>query len=219
MNKFLPGVIAGLLTATPAYAETPSPEVEVKVDTSLEVMAGLEAAVLDHKVSFPLRPGLSFFNRNLFTGVYSADQDYLSSFHIASLNFNIVDGLDLVTEADLAMPSGEVDPRGGFQYFQQYGYFGMFNYATFSPKGVDVLFITELSYNPMFTKKVGLTANIEVLQDLGENFYNSTQRLRLGTNLGGYKFGPALDFNQATDHGSNETTSKYNAGVFLKKNF
>ncbi len=215
-RKILTGIVTSLLTAAPAFAETP-------VYGSVELMAGKKSATLDTKLCIPIVSRLSLFNRNLFTGIYkNGEEGSLSSFHIFTLNYNIVGGLDFFTETDLDFPAGGLDPRAGLQHFKELGDFGIFTYSSFSPKGVNVLFINEISYNHMFTKMVGLTGNVEVLFDLGEKSFNfSTERLRLGANLGGYKLGPAADFNlnQSTNQNIKETTFSYNLGGFVKKDF
>lgn len=208
-----PQTIAAYITA---LSLVPGVAAAQEATGSVELMTGQNSSTIDTTLTVPIAPRLSLFTRNRFTGTYETGEDNLSSFHIFSSNFNLKGGLDLVAETDLIMPAKIAEPRIGFQYFKSFGDFGMFNYTTVSCKDLNVLFATNLSYNPMFTDLWGLSANLEAFTDLGPKGHNfSGQRLRLAPSIGGYKIGFAADFSQNGIAGDFD----YNFGGFAKRNF
>ena len=201
---------AAMLTLTvPALAE--NKPTESSTFGSVELSAGHLSSTLDAKLSVPLFSRAGFFGRNRTTLDYQGD---VSFFQVNSLTYNLIGGLDVEAEVDVAPKL--VDPRLGLQYFTRLDDFNLFLLASISARSEDLTIIGNLTYNPKITENVRLVSGVEgvTVSDKGSHQF-STQRLRLGAQYAGYEGGLSLDL---TESGRN-LTFNYNAGFFVKRSF
>lgn len=148
---------------------------------SLEVMCGDQTCATDLKASGTIVPGMGIFARQT-TGVDYKNQ--VSPFGLVDLTYNVVDGLDVVAEAQYSPGMGFM-PRAGVQYFHSFGDFSVYALATTSlkePMYGEV--VANLRYQPELTERLDGVVNVEALTDFSKKGHDfSAQKVRVGIAL------------------------------------
>jgi hypothetical protein len=180
---------------------------------SVEIMAGDKSTTLDLKVAGELVPRLGIFARNRTTVDYDKQ---VSTFGLIDLSYNLVEGLDVVAEAQFSPQAGFV-PRLGLQYFHQFGDLSTYFLSTVSlSENPDSENVASLQYKPKITEEMKLYSSLEALTNIGGEGHNfSVQRLRLGLDASGFQFGVAGDFLEI----GNEAQVSCNVGGFVSGEF
>jgi len=180
---------------------------------SVEVMGGQANTTLDVKLSGEVAPRTGIFVRNRTTVDYN---NQVSPFTLADLTFNIAGGLDAVAEVQMAPGMGAV-PRLGVQYFKAFGDFSVYGLATGKAReNPNAEMIVLLRYMPRLSERIKGFAQVEALSDIGRTGHEySTQRIRLGLDISGYRLGAAADLVET----GNKAAMSYNMGGFVSKNF
>ncbi len=203
---------AALTFGAPNYASAEMPE--KPAHGMIEVLAGQKTGTLDAKFAIPVAPRTSVFTRHRITSDYDGK---VGSFHVASLSYNLVDGLDVVAEVD-AIPGIGLDPRLGVQYFKKLGDVTMFELLTHSAKGegLNLTSLTNIGYCPKLSGDLSLVLGVENVSNFNDNGHNaSTQRLRAGVGYKGLQGGIAADLPEV----GKDPKFGYNAGGFVRKTF
>jgi len=197
-------IILGLsLLANTAQAEEPA-------KGALELMAGNETATLDTKLSVPLNEKFKVSTRTRVTSGYERD---VHLFGLLKLDYNIVDGLDIVGGVMGTSVDG-FDPQIGTQYLEKFGDFGVYQIGLVSiEQEPEMMSLTNLSYTPKLNEDFGFVANFENVTFFGfDGHHFSTQRLRLGGSYQRLRAGFAFDLVETDSLG-------YNIGGFVGANF
>ncbi|MFH0701519.1 MAG: hypothetical protein V2A62_03725 [Candidatus Woesearchaeota archaeon] len=190
---------------------------QAKTTGSIEVMAGDKSATLDVKVSGDLANKVGVFARARTSANYAQPKE-VGYFTLVDITGELGGGFDAVGEVQFIQGVGPV-PRFGFQYFGQVR--GFSGYGLVSLKIGDnpnLELIAILKYQHPLTENLAVKVGVEHLTDLcskGHEF--STQRIRIGLEIEGWHFGPAVDFTEA---GQGEALQfDYNVGGFVRKEF
>src|SRR3989338_2650144 len=152
---------------------------------SIETMAGDKSATIDLKVAANVAPRTNFFTRSRTTIDYENEVSY---FGLTDLSVNLVDGLDVVAEAQF-IPGSEIIPRAGMQYFISKGDASLYALASVGLSGKpDGEFQQILTYKQKVTGEVSLTFSAENITNVAAQGHAfSLQRLRAGVVLGKYE--------------------------------
>jgi len=199
------GLLIGLLAAL-CYARS------ARAGGSAEVMAGDENAVVDIKTSGDLGHRVGIFARNRTRIDY---HNQVSPFTLVDLTYSLGEGFDAVAEAQMAPGMGIV-PRAGAQYFHSFGDGSVYVFASGSHQDPNLELLATVRYTPAIAGDVKGFAQLEALTDLGQDGHEfSTQRARLGIEIGGYRIGAGADLVEI----GHDATPSYNIGGFVAKNF
>lgn len=204
ISKISGALFAGYITlVNPARAET--------IGTA-EIMAGYNSACTDIKVLvIDFAPRTSLFARQINNIDY---QGNVSPFGLADLTFNIVDGLAAIVELQF---SDAFTPRFGLQYFKQIGNTSLFGGGTVNLKDLaNFEIFASAAYNPKIDSDKKAYFSLEEVTNFGVSGHNfSSQKLRGGLELKGWRFGPALEL---AEPGQGKAVD-YNVGGFVAKTF
>lgn len=190
------GLASALVCAAPSQSRA----------QSIELMAGNRSATLDLKVSAELAPRTNLFIRNRATISHDA---LVSEFGLVDLSYNLPCGLGAVAEAQL-VPGAKAVPRLGMQYFRRSGDLSVYGLGTISLVGdPDGEILLNLRYTSRLTGKIKGVVDLENITNVGRSGHNfSTQRIRVGANLGKYELGLAADLSQS------KGSRSYNIGAY-----
>lgn len=176
-------------------------------------MVGDEAVTVDIKAIGDLGHGAGIFARNRTRVDY---RNNIGPFTLVDLTYALGEGLDAVSEAQMAPGMGIV-PRAGVQYFHSFGDGSVYALTTASIlKHPNLELIAKVRYTPLLIGDWRGMAQLEMVTDIGHDGHEfSTQRARLGVSADGYDFGAALDVVEV----GHDATPTYNAGGFVAKTF
>ncbi|MDD5022889.1 MAG: hypothetical protein PHU63_01850 [Candidatus ainarchaeum sp.] len=210
VSKFMMStlLIGGLLLGAPTRANA---------DSSIELMVGHSQTSLDIKAGAPLTEKIEIFGRFMPSIDYKG---HISNFGLIDLTLKINNCLNFLTEVQFV--GGKIIPRGGLQYFGNFGSLMLFNAVSLSAiENPDVENVSILSLTPALTETLSLLAQIENITNFGTGGHNfSIQRLRLGVTLSDLSFGPAVDLMEVGNIPSLEDgTVTYVLGAFVLKSF
>jgi hypothetical protein len=158
---------------------------------------------------------LLFFSRNRASTDYDNSPTVFGSTNAVSYNFK--NGLGLVAVGSLT--NAGFTPKAGVQYVKMKGDFLFFGWlvADLKEKGnVDLFGL--FRWQPMLNEQWRLFSQVELfpIYNPENEFWNLTQRLRLGTKHHGWAAGFMTDFNQS---GSDDFIKTSNVGGFLRHDF
>ncbi len=210
MNKLVRGILG---IATAAYLLIAP---QVKAQTT-EMMAAKDYQTIDTKFLGKIAPKTNYFAR---TRITINDKDEVGAFFVTELSYNIKGGLDAVAELQAISGVG-TDSRVGAQYFNQSKDFnengGVRIYAlgTKSLERNNFELITLLEYCPKIAKNTKLFTHLETVTNGHKELSFAVQRLRLGLDIKGLRFGFAGDISQS----GKKADLGYNLGVFVGKDF
>ncbi len=206
-GKYIAGavLVAGLMLPGRASAD------------SIEVMAGHRKTTTDIKASAPVTDKIGLFGRLRPSTDYKGNMD---TFGLMDLWIRLSGPVDFVTEFQAA--GGSITPRGGLQYFGAFGDFSVYTLLTFGlGEAKDIEHLTVLAYNPKVSELVGFIARAENITNVTKdgNSY-SLQRIRLGSTIGKFKVGGALDLLELGNSPKlGDGTFGWNAGGFGEVTF
>lgn len=156
-----------------------------------------------------------FFSRNRSNVDYHDSPTVLGSTNAISYNFK--NGLGIVTVASF-LNSGFV-PKAGFQFYKQKGDFMFFGWIVADIKkegNIDIFGL--FRYQPKINEQWNVFNQIELfpVYNPSSEFWNITQRIRLGVKYQNVAFGLMTDLNQS---GMSNFTTTENIGGFLRYEF
>ena len=156
-----------------------------------------------------------FFCRNRASVDYHNSPTSFGSTNAVSYNFK--NGIGLVAVASFL--NAGFTPKAGIQYYKQKGDFMFFGWlvADLKNKGnIDMFGL--FRYQPKISKDWKLFSQLELFPVYNPNseFWNLTQRVRLGAKYSAWAGGLMMDFNQS---GKQNFTTTENIGGFLSYEF
>lgn len=156
-----------------------------------------------------------FFSRNRASVDYHNSPTAFGSTNAISYNFK--NGFGIVTVAGF-LNSG-FTPKAGFQFYKQKGDFMFFGWAVADIKkegNIDIFGL--FRYQPKINEQWNFFSQLEIfpVYNPSSEFWNITQRIRLGTKYQNIAFGLMTDLNQS---GINGFTTTENIGGFLRYEF
>lgn len=113
-----------------------------------------------------------------------------------------------------------VYPKAGIQFFHRKNDFTFFSWVvceTLKDPNIDVFVLSR--YEPKLTEKLNLFTQLELVNAFPTNnteYFNLTQRVRLGLKIKDWQFGAGADFNET---GNKTFTNTNNIGGFLRHEF
>ncbi len=158
---------------------------------------------------------LLFFSRNRASVDYHNSPTAFGSTNAISYNFK--NGFGIVTVASF-LNSG-FTPKTGFQFYKQKGDFMFFGWAVVDlKKGGNIDIFGLFRYQPKLNEQWKVFSQLELfpVYNPSSEFWNITQRIRLGVKYQNVAFGLMTDFNQS---GINDFTTIENIGGFLRYEF
>lgn len=178
-----------------------------------EVVSGDASSTLDVKVSGEVAPRFGLFTRHRETVDYDNN---LRHFSLADATYTVGNGVGAVVETQF-IPNLGVVPRLGFQYATARGDLDVFVLATaVARENTNGEGVTLFRYSPPLHPRARLFAQIETVTNIGKGGHNfSVERLRLGLDIHGYRFGAAADITEKGD----KLVPCYNVGGFVARNF
>lgn len=134
-----------------------------------------------------------------------------------AISYNFKNGLGIVTVASF-LNSGFV-PKAGFQFYKQKGDFMFFGWIVADIKkegNIDIFGL--FRYQPKINEQWNVFNQIELfpVYNPSSEFWNITQRIRLGVKYQNVAFGLMTDLNQS---GMSNFTTTENIGGFLRYEF
>jgi hypothetical protein len=158
---------------------------------------------------------LLFFSRNRASVDYKNSPTAFGSTNAISYNFK--NGVGIVSVASFL--NNGFTPKAGIQYYKQKGDFMFFGWAVADIKkdtNIDVFGL--FRFTPKLNEKWRLFSQLELfpIYNPSSEFWNITQRLRIGPKFDRFTFGVMADFNQSGITNFNTTE---NMGGFLRYDF
>lgn len=156
-----------------------------------------------------------FFSRNRASVDYHNSPTIFGSTNAVS--YNLKNGLGVVGVASF-LNSGFI-PKVGIQYYKQKGDFMFFGWlVSDAQKNGNLDLFGLFRYQPKITEKWKGFGQAELFPIYNPNseYWNITQRFRLGVKYHQLAAGAMLDFNQ---RGTNNLTNTGNIGVFFRNEF
>jgi len=156
-----------------------------------------------------------FFSRNRASVDYHNAPTAFGSTNAISYNFK--NGIGVVTVASF-LNSG-FTPKAGIQFYKQNGNFMFFGWAVaeFKDEGtIDVFGL--FRYQPKLDEQWKILSQLELfpVYNPSNEFWNITQRVRIGVKYQNIAFGLMTDLNQS---GKSDFTTTENSGGFLRYDF
>lgn len=182
---------------------------------SLEVLAGDKSTTTDLKFNTKLSDEFSLFARNRIENPYQKSSVPLT---LIDLNYNAGKGFSPLVEGLFTQKDGAI-PRAGFTYQTKLGNISLNYINIFDLKdnpSVDLHPI--ISYSHRLNDRWNAFTQLEVLSNLGlqkGNHNFTSERVRLGLEYKGFKFGVGADFKQTGD----KFKQSNNYGGFVSKSF
>lgn len=156
-----------------------------------------------------------FFSRNRANADYHNSPTAFGSTNAVSYNFK--NGLGIVTVASF-LNSG-FTPKAGIQFVKTKGNFMFFGWlVTDLKKDGNTDLFGLYRYQPKINEKWKLFSQAEIfpIYNFKNEFWNVTERFRLGLKINRTAFGMMADFNQ---QGKNVFSTTENTGTFLRYEF
>ncbi|MCU0323731.1 MAG: hypothetical protein MUF45_00555 [Spirosomaceae bacterium] len=188
---------------------------------SVEIYAGHQRAGVDlmwfknFKNTKDERTRFLFFSRNRASTDYNNSPTAFGSTNAISFNFK--NGIGIVGVASLLNVG--FTPKVGVQYYKQKGDFMFFGWFVSDLKKNSNLDLFGLfRYQPKFNDQWRgfVQAELFPVYNPKKQFWNLTQRFRLGARYHTWAGGSMMDFNQS---GKNTFTKTNNLGVFVRNEF
>ncbi|NQU78200.1 hypothetical protein HQ545_00355 [Candidatus Woesearchaeota archaeon] len=185
---------------------TPKP---AEAQSSVELMTGHKATTIDVVLNGQIGDKLGWYSENVLNVDYKRITNLNS---VNALTYRLGKGVNLLGVMQ-ASPDG-ITPRSGFMYADQFGDLGVLCMATAGYRSEpDLILYARATYQPELRKGLSLYAmlqDISVLSNAGH--VASTQKVRLGLDIDGFKVGVAADLFERGEK------FNYNIGVFVKRN-
>lgn len=156
-----------------------------------------------------------FFSRNRASSDYDNKLGSFGSTNAVSYNFK--NGLGIVTVGSF-LNSG-FTPKAGIQFVKTKGDFMFFGWSVIDLKSNPNLDIFGLfRYQPKLSEQWKLFSQAELFSvyNFKNEYWNITERLRLGVKKNKTVFGLMMDFNQL---GNKNLSTTENSGIFLRQEF